>query len=73
MSRAEVESFGSPMSLPPRDVVENEPTTTVVQPIIAVVGPSEPTPEQYLRAIESAGAFDFWNDPAEDLYGSADQ
>ena len=28
--------------------------------------------EDLMRLAEASGAFDFWNDPAEDIYSSAD-
>ena len=58
----------------PREIIENELITTVVnQPIwILSPNPSEPTSEQRMRLLESSGALDFWSAPEEDIYSIDD-
>jgi len=56
-----------------REVLEDEPQTTVCAPPLVVHGPIlEPTTEQCLRAIEVSGTVDFWDRPEEDLYTDSD-
>lgn len=61
------------LQMPPRVVDENEPVTSALAPaaVYRAVIP-DPTPEQYLRALETSGTVDFWNRPEEDLYTSSD-
>jgi len=62
------------LHLPVRDADENEPITTVnLFPIsCGNPAPSDPTPEQIRRIVQTSGALDFWDDPAEDLYTAED-
>ena len=40
--------------------------------IFLTVGPEDATRSQWMRLQECSGAFDFWNDPGEDIYTEAD-
>lgn len=52
---------------------EDEPMTSGGDVIFQCVCDSpDPTPAQRHRLIELCGALDFWDDPAEDVYGPED-
>lgn len=46
--------------------------TEIVPSHIESVRPADPSNEQFLRAIEVSGSFDFWDDPGEDIYSIHD-
>jgi len=60
------------LHLTPRTITEDEPETIVLRHLISIDVPSDPTPDQMMRAVETSGALDFWENPAEDIYSPED-
>jgi len=62
------------ISIPPREVLDDEPVTTVLHfPVrYGNAGPADPTSEQMMRLVETSGVLDFWDDPDEDIYTRED-
>ena len=60
------------LHLKPQIIAEDEPETIVLNRLITVSAPSDPTPNQMMRIVETSGTLDFWEDPAEDIYSSED-
>ena len=56
------------ISIPPRNVDEEETETTYLRVSSTIYHPSDPSTEDQMRIVEASGTLDFWSDPAEDLY-----
>jgi hypothetical protein len=65
-------SSATQIFLKPRDLDDEETQTTVMYASICYTVPADPTPEQMMRAVESSGTLEFWDDPAEDIYSPED-
>ncbi|MBI4582142.1 MAG: hypothetical protein HY718_20770 [Planctomycetes bacterium] len=57
-----------------RAMVDESETGIEGDPQLVLVAspPSDPTPEQFMKAIEASGVLDFWGDPKEDIYSVDD-
>jgi hypothetical protein len=60
------------IDVPLREIAEDKTETIASSHVYVPLVPPDPTAEQNLRIIESSGAFDFWNDPQEDIYSLND-
>lgn len=69
-----INQFGHPLTIGDREAVRDESETAASPGIIYVPAPppSDPTSEQYLRAIETSGVVSFWERPEEDVYSLED-
>ena len=60
------------LMIPDYTIFEDQPQTRGGGAAMTISYPADPTPEQFLRLAETSGTLDFWNAPAEDVYGPDD-
>jgi hypothetical protein len=54
------------------DAFDNTETESGSEVRVGWNAPEDATRRQWMRLIETSRAFDFWNDPAEDIYTEED-